>query len=86
MNPMQSPNTGVGGSAHGNRKETPCAHTCHRCIKEFGLTNELTGFSLASSKMILCPECGNKRCPHASDHRLACTGSNKPGQRGSVYE
>lgn len=23
MNPMQSPNTGVGGSAHGNRKEIP---------------------------------------------------------------
>jgi len=37
------------------------------------------------TKMILCPECGNKRCPKASDHRLSCTGSNEPGQPGSVY-
>lgn len=35
--------------------------------------------------MIVCPECGNKRCPKASDHTLACTGSNEPGQPGSVY-
>ncbi|WP_419637208.1 hypothetical protein, partial [Thiolapillus sp.] len=42
-------------------------------------------FRLPPTKMILCPECGNKRCPHASDHRLACTGSNEPGQPGSVY-
>lgn len=35
--------------------------------------------------MVLCPECGNKRCPKATDHRLACTGSNEPGQPGSVY-
>jgi hypothetical protein len=35
--------------------------------------------------MILCPKCGNKRCPHATDHRHECTGSNDPGQVGSVY-
>ena len=35
--------------------------------------------------MILCPTCGNKRCPHANDHRNACTGSNEPGQPGSAY-
>ncbi|MFS8319194.1 hypothetical protein RPF54_24860, partial [Enterobacter hormaechei subsp. xiangfangensis] len=28
---------------------------------------------------------GNKRCPHANDHRNACTGSNEPGQEGSAY-
>jgi hypothetical protein len=37
-------------------------------------------------RMILCPTCGNKRCPKASDHRNECTGSNEPGQKGSVYE
>jgi hypothetical protein len=37
-------------------------------------------------RMILCPTCGNKRCPHATDHRNACTGSNEPGQPGSSYE
>jgi hypothetical protein len=36
--------------------------------------------------MLICPKCGNKRCPHASDHRLACTSSNEPGQVGSVYQ
>lgn len=35
--------------------------------------------------MILCPACGNKRCPRASDHRFACTGSNDVGQFGSLY-
>lgn len=37
------------------------------------------------SIMILCPTCGNKRCPHATDHKLACTNSNEPGQPGSRY-
>jgi hypothetical protein len=32
-----------------------------------------------------CETCGNKRCPHHSDHTLACTGSNEPGQPGSVF-
>lgn len=31
-----------------------------------------------------CEICGNKRCPHHSDHSLKCTGSNEPGQPGSV--
>ena len=36
--------------------------------------------------MIVCSKCGNKRCPHATDHNLACTNSNEPGQPGSRYE
>lgn len=31
-------------------------------------------------RMVVCGYCGNKRCPHAHDHRYACTGSNEPGQ------
>ncbi len=27
-------------------------------------------------QMILCPKCGNKRCPHARNHENECTGSN----------
>lgn len=38
-----------------------------------------------TSHFVVCSECGNKRCPHATDHRLACTRSNEPGQPGSVY-
>jgi hypothetical protein len=37
-------------------------------------------------KMFLCTECGNKRCPKATNHKLKCTGSNEPGQPGSMYE
>lgn len=37
-------------------------------------------------RMFTCAKCGNKRCPHATDHSLACTNSNEPGQKGSSYE
>lgn len=58
---------------------------CHACIAEKDLKGPGGLFPLSSSKMILCPTCSNKRCPHASNHRLACTGSNEPGQPGSIY-
>ena len=35
--------------------------------------------------MVLCAKCGNKRCPHATNHNLECTNSNAPGQVGSIY-
>ena len=35
--------------------------------------------------MKLCPICGNKRCPKATDEKLDCTNSNEPGQPGSAY-
>ena len=35
---------------------------------------------------IVCPTCGNKRCPKATDHNLECTNSNEPGQKGSRYD
>ena len=47
---------------------------CYECCKEQRYT-----------QMFLCPQCGNKRCPRATDHREACTGSNDPGQAGSRY-
>ena len=42
--------------------------------------------TLSDMRMVLCPICGNKRCPKATDHRNACTGSNEPGQPGSSYQ
>ena len=39
-----------------------------------------------SIRMALCPTCGNKRCPKANNHSLACSGSNAPGQPGSSWE
>jgi hypothetical protein len=47
---------------------------CHKCNSGWLVTH-----------MIVCPTCGNKRCPRASDHELPCTDSNEPGQPGSVY-
>ena len=43
-------------------------------------------FSSTASRFIICGVCGNKRCPHATDHRLECTDSNDTGQSGSAYE
>ncbi|WP_410680884.1 hypothetical protein [Citrobacter braakii] len=41
--------------------------------------------TMIDMRFVVCPDCGNKRCPHANDHRNACTGSNEPGQIGSAY-
>ncbi|HHB7632589.1 TPA: hypothetical protein ACN7L4_005306 [Klebsiella pneumoniae] len=41
--------------------------------------------ALNDMRFVVCPNCGNKRCPRANDHRNACTGSNEPGQEGSAY-
>ncbi|MFH2150734.1 hypothetical protein ABK703_23065 [Klebsiella quasipneumoniae] len=40
---------------------------------------------LNDMRFVVCPDCGNKRCPRANDHKNACTGSNEPGQEGSAY-
>lgn len=58
---------------------------CHRCIRENDLRDVTGMFPLSGTRMIVCPTCGNKRCPKASDHRLQCTNSNDPGQPGSIY-
>lgn len=50
---------------------------CFECLKP--------NFTKFISTFIVCDTCGNKRCPHATDHRLGCTNSNDPGQLGSRY-
>ena len=54
---------------------------CHQCLKNKKVMN----IPLLSTRMVLCPDCGNKRCPKANDHRNACTNSNEVGQIGSAY-
>jgi hypothetical protein len=56
---------------------------CERCLDGKLGSN---GWPLSMQRMILCPDCGNKRCPKATDHTLACGGSNAPGQKGSIWE
>jgi hypothetical protein len=62
------------------KNPTDCGR-CHKCLK--GITSG--GMSITSMYMIICPICGNKRCPKATDHDLLCTNSNDAGQKGSIY-
>jgi hypothetical protein len=66
---------------HGD-KELASLCQCEACVPQGSPFNG-TGDNV---RMILCAICGNKRCPHATDHRNACTNSNNPGQPGSSYE
>jgi DNA-directed RNA polymerase subunit RPC12/RpoP len=52
-------------------------YCCHSCFKTSG--------GVMLDRMIVCPTCGNKRCPKASDHTLQCTNSNDLNQVGSIY-
>lgn len=56
---------------------------CYNCNKDYYEPGSY--FPYTASRMILCPTCGNKRCPHATNHTEACTNSNEPGQPGSRY-
>lgn len=63
---------------------------CYECRKDevveyLDKNNQQYPITYPMTRMILCPTCGNKRCPHATDHNLQCTGSNGPGQPGSRY-
>ena len=71
---------------HPNREELagrPCG--CCRCVNEAVKADGGSPCDPRLIRMFLCERCKNKRCPHATDHRLSCTGSNEPGQEGSNY-
>jgi glycerol-3-phosphate cytidylyltransferase len=59
----------------------PCR--CYKCLEQ--QIDPKTFLPLTMNTFIVCPDCGNKRCPRATDHTLACTNSNEPGQQGSRY-
>lgn len=76
-------------SDHKSPAGVESACTCRRCSEEWiesghGPTPPLEGIN-GVWWMVLCETCGNKRCPHASDHRFSCTNSNEPGRPGSDY-
>ena len=58
---------------------------CIACESELADTYERLTGDWYLRGMIVCPDCGNKRCPKATHHDQPCTGSNDPGQPGSVY-
>lgn len=61
---------------------------CQKCmeLEPEKYVQEICGVKIPFFGMIVCQICGNKRCPHATDHNNACTNSNEPGQKGSAYE
>jgi hypothetical protein len=64
--------------------ECGCQHCDEKTRREvLTITGDQLGY--ISRFMILCPECGNKRCPRANHHDYACTGSNATEQPGSAY-
>jgi hypothetical protein len=70
---------------------TPNCGYCRACAIHFA--PDLTSLSLSEAMIMsplnrphFCETCGNKRCPHATDHRLACTTSNESNQPGSSYQ
>lgn len=65
-----------------NKDQNKNCGQCYECLKD--KTDE-SGLPLTSTRMILCPVCGNKRCPKATDHQNKCTGSNATNQKGSRY-
>jgi hypothetical protein len=69
------------GSTEGLGAGSEARCWCHSC-RPVG-----SGWSgdLSDIRMVLCPDCGNKRCPKANNHGNACTGSNAAGQPGSAY-
>lgn len=77
-------NDGLGAGA-----EARCG--CRACLRERkeGITNYYKGqpyfLPAEMMQMVVCAKCGNKRCPHATDHRHDCTNSNEAGQPGSYY-
>lgn len=57
---------------------------CYACIGDKPI-REGSWLTVSMTQLIVCATCGNKRCPHSTDHRNECTGSNEYGQAGSRY-
>jgi hypothetical protein len=62
---------------------------CYKCTQlriDYHLSRDDIEMAIQEIHFHVCPFCGNKRCPKASNHDLACTNSNEPGQPGSIYQ
>jgi hypothetical protein len=59
-------------------KECPC-RKCHEDLERIIEWAPDIGWWTGTG-MIVCPDCGNKRCPQAASHEFWCTGSNATEQ------
>jgi hypothetical protein len=53
---------------------------CVRCLERYPFLDPRH----PASRMVVCPTCGNKRCPKAEWHEYECSGSNEVGQVGRL--
>lgn len=60
--------------------------TCCRVCEDAALSHMGAVEAMLARSFIVCGTCGNKRCPRATNHELACTDGNASGQPGSWYE
>ena len=67
--------------AAGTERRHPCCGVCERAWIEAGHAEGV----YRMRTFIVCPTCGNKRCPNATHHTHVCTRSNDSGQNGSFY-
>lgn len=56
---------------------------CRTCIDAEPNAFGLTSLPNSASVLVVCVECGNKRCPKAQHHDHECSGSNEVGQVGA---
>lgn len=82
---MNDPEKSIFPGMEGDRSEwaTPNGCGCITCVME-ALERKPFPHNL-NRPFIVCPECGNKRCPKATSHDNDCTNSNEPNQPGSIY-
>ena len=80
--PFEEGYTRVASHLAANDERPSC--WCRRC-EDAEREKALARGEVIFARFIVCPTCGNKRCPRATQHDLACTGSNEPGQAGSDY-
>jgi hypothetical protein len=74
---------GQSGGMAGHRDDfdaTPVLSTCQcrHCIEK------REGWFALAQRFVVCPDCGNKRCPKSDLHTFDCTGSNEPNQKPTI--
>lgn len=70
-------------------KNCECRDCYFKNITEIEKQNEhelIAPVWMLMQRVFLCEFCGNKRCPHATNHLNECINSNAVGQKGSAYE
>lgn len=60
----------------------PTFCNCRKCLVD--RDERIHGIPAHISVMVVCPTCGDKRCPHAEDHRNPCQIHHPFHKRGTM--